>query len=411
MVVGAGPGGLLAAGRAAECGAKVVVLERGPKVGRKLRICGKGRANITNIADLPEFIAAFGENGKFLYGPFSRFFRDDILGLLETLGVPCKAERGGRVFPCSDNAHDVADALERWAKDAGARFRFNARVKSLTHADGRVTGVILESNEEITGDAVIIATGGMTYPATGSTGDGYVMARQVGHSVVDPRPALTAMVTAETWPQSAAGVTLRNVRASLFLTVDGEKPRLIGREMGELLLAKFGVSGPIILRLSRPAAQHLGLGTLELLIDLKPALTDEQLELRFDRELVGEQHFRNYLPELLPKSLVKVFPEMCGIDPYKPLRQISRLERKEIIRALREMKLTITRMRPPEEAIVTSGGVELKEIDPRTMESKLVKGLYFAGEVADIDATTGGYNLQSAFTMGWIAGESAAYAE
>lgn len=410
LVVGAGAGGLMAAGRAAERGAKVILLERGPRTGRKLRICGKGRANVTNTAEVKEFIAAFGDNGKFLYGAFSRFFSNHLIALLDRLGVPTKVERGGRVFPVSDDADDVADALERWGRDLGVEIRRNIRV----------VGVIVETVEGVAGvetysgpvrgDAVILATGGMTYPKTGSTGDGYEIAADVGHHIVEPRPALTAMVASESWVSDLQGLSLKNVDARLHLIGEDGKRKLVGKQFGEMLFTHFGVSGPIILTLSRKALDVLKLGKLELTIDLKPALSDEQLDQRFIREFTGTRYFKNYLPELLPRLLIPVFIELSSIPADLPLNRITTHQRRKIIEQLRNLRLTVTSLCPPEEAIVTAGGVDIREIDPRTMESKLVKGLYFVGEVIDIDATTGGYNLQAAFSTGWVAGENAAKA-
>lgn len=396
----------MAAGRASECGARVVLLERGPKTGRKLRICGKGRANVTNTADLQEFIKAFGDNGKFLYGAFSRFFSSHLMLLLQRLGVETKIERGGRVFPVSDDADDVADALERWCRDSGVEIRRGERVEGVEVAE-RVEGVRIGKGV-VRADAVILATGGITYPATGSTGDGYAIAAALGHRVIEPRPALTAMNTEEKWVRELAGLTLKNVEARLVVIGDDGKRTRIGKQFGEMLFTHFGVSGPIILTLSRKALDHLTEGKLELSINLKPALSDEQLTQRFIRDFTATKHFRNYLPELLPRTLIPVYGQLTGIPSDIPLNQITAPQRKRMIELLHDLKLTITGLRPPEEAIVTAGGVDIKEIDPRTMEAKRVKGLYFVGELIDIDATTGGYNLQAAFSTGWVAGESAA---
>lgn len=407
VVVGAGAGGLLAAGRAAEGGADVVLLERGPCTARKLRIAGKGRANVTNTADLDDFIAAFGENGRFLYGVFSRFFRDDLLSLLDRLGVPTKVERGGRVFPASDDADHVANSLERWVRILGVDIRLNTRARSIIVDNGKAVGVTTYS-APARGDAVVLATGGITYPRTGSTGDGYRMAAEVGHHLVSPRPALTAMVCAEDWVVALQGLSLRSVRASLRLIADEADGCVVGSEFGEMLFTHFGVSGPIILSLSRRAGEVLRSGRVELSIDLKPALSDEQLDRRLARDLVGKRRFRNYLGDLLPKTLTPVFVRLSGIPPDLPVHRITAVQRKKVLNLLRDFRLTITGLRPPDEAIITAGGVDVKEIDPRTMESKLIRDLYFVGEVIDIDARTGGYNLQAAFSTGWVAGQSAA---
>lgn len=407
IIIGAGAAGLLAAGRAAECGARAVLIERGPKAARKLRISGKGRANITNMADKNEFIAAFGENGKFLYGAFSRFFRDDLINLLKRLKVETKVERGGRVFPVSDDANEVADTFEAWVRGLGVELRRNVRARSIIIEDGRAAGVDTYSGP-VRGDAVIIATGGITYPKTGSTGDGYRMAAEAGHNVITPRPSLTAMVAAEPWVRELQGLSLKNVEAKLYKIEDAGKQKLIGRQFGEMLFTHFGVSGPIILTLSRKIIDIIGKEKIELSIDLKPALTDEQLDKRLIRDFTSMKHFVNYLPELLPRAMIPVFIKLSGIPEHQPINKITAKERRRMIELLKNFRLEIKSLRPPDEAIVTAGGVDIREIDPRTMESKLVPGLYFAGEVIDIDAITGGYNLQAAFSTGWVAGESAA---
>ena len=423
----------MAAGRAAECGARVTLLERGPRLARKLRISGKGRGNVTNAAELDDFVAAFGRNGKFLYGAFSRFFRDDLLRLLDRLGVPTKVERGGRVFPVSDRADDVAEALERWVRGLGVTIRLDTRVAGVvsglksrnTGAHGRVSGVRTYAGT-VGADAVIVATGGISYPKTGSSGDGYRMAAEVGHEVVPVRPSLSALVAQEHWVRRLQGLSLKNVAATLYL--DGKR---LAREFGEMLFTHFGVSGPIILTLSRLVPDALKQGEVTLSIDLKPVLTEEQLHERLLRDFAPakgvasgvnsrntqhgntgyRRHFRNYLPELLPSTLIPVFIDLSEIPADTPVHKITAVQRKRVVSLLRDLRLTIRAARPVDEAIVTAGGVSVKEIDPRTMESKLVKGLYFAGEVIDIDAITGGFNLQAAFSTGWVAGNGAASAD
>ena len=407
VVIGAGASGLIAAARAAECGAKVLVLERGNRTARKLRIAGKGRANITNTAPLHEFIKAFGENGKFLYGVFSRFFINDLIALFERLGVRTKVERGGRVFPESDDADDIANALERWARELGAEIRLKTRVKGVELSEDNTRVVGVKTHKEILpADAVIIAAGGITYPKTGSTGDGYRIAAELGHRIIKPRPALTAMTAAEDWVTRLQGLGLKNVEAKLL-----SDQKLLGKEFGEMLFTHFGVSGPIILTLSRRAADIVGQTKLELSVDLKPALSPEKLKERFIRDFTGTKSFKNYLPELLPRKLIPVFIELVGIPSNLPINRITAAQRRTIISTLKDLRITITGLRPADEAIVTAGGVCIREINPKTMESKLIKGLYFSGEVIDIDAITGGYNLQAAFSTGWIAGESAADAD
>ncbi len=406
IVVGGGPAGILAAGRAAECVASVVLCEKGPRLARKLRISGKGRGNVTNTADLDEFIEAFEPNGKFLYGAFSRFFRDDLLDLLRRFGVEAKVERGGRVFPVSDKASDVADALERWMASTGVSVKLNARTRSITLANGRVSGIGLYGGS-MPADAVVLATGGASYPGTGSTGDGYAMAREVGHTIVKPEPALSAMVTRESWVADLQGLSLRNVEASLMVDQGGRRKRLAS-EFGEMLFTHSGVSGPIILTLSRTARWRLKAGPLELSIDLKPALSAEQLHARLIRDFTQTKQFGNYARALVPRLLADILPALCEIEPHKPVNSITAAERARIVSLLKGLNLTVTSLGSLEEAIVTAGGVPIGEIDPRTMMSKLVPGLFFAGEIIDIDAETGGYNLQAAFSTGYVAGEAAA---
>lgn len=399
---------MMAAGRAAECGADAVLLEKGPKLARKLRISGKGRGNITNTADLNEFIEAFAPNGKFLYGAFSRFFRDDLLDLLRRYGVETKVERGGRVFPESDRAADVADALQRWMESVGVRIKTSFTAKSIAVADGKVAGIEVYGGR-MSAEAIVIATGGASYPKTGSTGDGYAMAREAGHTIIAPEPALSAMVTKEDWVSDLQGLSLKNVEASLLAEQSsGAQPTKIASEFGEMLFTHFGVSGPIILTLSRAARSYLKSGSVVVSIDLKPALSEEQLHAKLIREFAQAKHFANYLRGLLPRLLADVFAYLTGIDPAKPVNTITSEERTRIVRTLKDLRVTATRLGPLEEAIVTAGGVPISEIDPKTMMSKLVDGLFFAGEVIDIDAETGGFNLQAAFSTGCVAGEAAA---
>lgn len=402
IVIGGGAAGLLAAGRSAECGAKVILLERGPVLARKLRISGKGRGNITNTAVLEDFIAAFGPNGKFMYGAFSRFFRDDLLQLLNKLGVPTKSERGGRVFPSSDQAEDVVMAFERWIKSLGVQIKYNTRVKRIMVEDGKAGGVETYSGP-VRADKVILATGGISYPKTGSTGDGYIMAQELGHEIVPPRPSLSALVAEEPWVKRLQGLSLRNVKAALYL--DAKK---ITQEFGEMIFTHFGVSGPIIFTLSKQAADALKDGKVALSVNLKPALSAEQLDQRLVRDFAQTKHFKNYLPDLLPRTLIPVIIDLTGIPADTPVNKITVPQRKDMVRLLHDLRMTIRAARPVDEAIVTAGGVAIKEIDPRSMESKLISGLYFAGEIIDIDAITGGYNLQAAFSTGWVAGDSAA---
>jgi len=410
IIIGGGAGGMLAAGRAAECGARVVLLERNGILGRKLRITGKGRGNVTNTASLEDFITAFGPNGKFLYGAFSRFSNQDLISFLQRLGVPTKVERGGRVFPVSDRAADVVAALESWLRGLEVEIRTGVRAMgiethehSLASEEGRraVSGVRIFGGV-MRADAVVLATGGITYPRTGSTGDGYKMAEELGHTIIPPKPSLSALETKEAWVAELQGLSLRNVAVTMYAS--GKK---ISKQFGEMLFTHFGVSGPIILTLSKQYAALEDKSNVLLSINLKPALNREQLDERLIRDFAQTRKLKNYLPQLVPRSLVPVFLKLTGIPPDIPVNKISALQLKTVVDLLTDLRLTVAGNRAADEAIVTAGGVCIKEIDPRTMESKLVRGLFFVGEVIDIDAVTGGYNLQAAFSTGWVAGESA----
>jgi hypothetical protein len=419
IVIGAGPAGLVAAGQAAEQGATVLLLEKMDRPGRKLRITGKGRCNLTNVAPLSDFIAHFGPNGRFLRQAFSRFFTPDLVAFLEGLGVPTVTERGGRVFPASQEATDIVDALLRWVRDCGVALHTRSPVERLLVEGERVTGVRIAGNQVSSekpgfsdskrlhrAAAVIVATGGASYPATGSTGDGYRLAESVGHTVVPIRPALVPLETAGDVAPRLQGLSLRNVTVRLW--VDGKKQ---GDLFGEMLFTHFGLSGPTVLSLSRQAVDALRLGqSVRLSIDLKPALDERKLDARLLRDLDahGKQQFRTLLKGLLPRKLIPVCLDLTGIPPEKLAHQITAQERKRLRAWLKDFRLQVTGHRSFREAIITAGGVDTREVDPRTMASRLVEGLYFAGEVLDVDADTGGYNLQAAFSTGWLAGRSAA---
>jgi predicted Rossmann fold flavoprotein len=397
---------MMAAGRAGECGADVLLLEKTPRLGNKLRLTGKGRCNVTNMASLRTFVSHYGETGPFLYGAFSRFFVQDLMAFLNTRGVPTVVERGGRVFPVSNDARQVAAALEGYLLANGVRVRRSCPVGHLLLEGERIHGV-RASGSEIGGPAVVLATGGASYPRTGSTGDGYQLAAEVGHHIVPVRPSLVPLVVEEQWVGRVQGLSLRNVQATLFL--DGDE---IGQEFGDLLFTHFGVSGPVVLTLSKRAVDALSRGEVSLSINLKPALSARALDERLQHELDshGRRQMQSMLAQLLPHKLVGVFLELLAIPPEKPSHQISAPERKRIAVLLQDVRIRIKASRPIAEAIVTAGGIDTTEIDPRTLESKLVHGLYFCGEVIDVDADTGGYNLQAAFSTGYLAGESAARA-
>ena len=406
IVVGGGAAGLMAAGQAAEVGAETLLLEKMDRPGRKLRIAGKGRCNLTNVAPVSEFIAHFGPNGRFLRQAFARFFNADLVAFFEELGVRTVAERGGRVFPSSGQAQDVVDALVWWIGKQGVTLRTRSPVKRLLVEGGRVAGVQVSRGQIHRADAVIVATGGASYPATGSTGDGYWLAQAVGHTIVPIRPALVPLETAGDIAPRLQGLSLRNVTVRVW--VNGKKQ---AEAFGEMLFTHFGLSGPIILSLSRQVVDTLALGQMVVLsIDLKPALDEGKLNARLLRDLDahGKQQFRTLLKGLLPSKLIPVCIDLTGIPPDKAAHQITSEERKRLQTWLKDFRLEVTGHRPFTEAIITAGGVDVREVDPRTLASRLVEGLYFAGEVLDVDADTGGYNLQAAFSTGWVAGRSAA---
>jgi predicted Rossmann fold flavoprotein len=421
IVIGGGPAGLIAAGKAAELGAETLLFEKMDRPGLKLRITGKGRCNLTNIASLPQFIEHFRPNGRFLRQAFSHFFISELLAFFEELGIPTVIERGGRVFPASGRAQDVVDALAQWIGECGVKLRSRSAVERLNIEGKKVTGVTviktgprMRKDSTITpscgktydADAVIIATGGASYPKTGSTGDGYQLAESAGHSIVQIRPALVPLETHGDIAQRLQGLSLRNVKVQV--RVDGKKR---GEGFGEMIFTHFGVSGPVILSQSRQVVDALCLGQkVELSIDLKPALDHGKLDARLLRELDahGKRHFRTLLKELLPRKLIPVCMEQVDIFPDEVGHQITTRERKRLRIWLKDFRLQVKAYRPFKEAIVTAGGVNTREVEPGTMASRIVEHLYFAGEVLDVDADTGGYNLQAAFSTGWIAGRSAA---
>lgn len=402
VVIGGGAAGLMAAVIAGREGAKVTLLEKMNYVGKKMGITGKGRCNITNACDMSEFIKNTPGNGKFLYGAYERFTNEDLLQLLHDAGLETKVERGGRVFPASDSALDVRNTFMKLMKHYGVDVHLEEPVKKILVDDGTVTGVVTDK-ETYHADAVVIATGGKSYPATGSTGDGYVLASQVGHTITDIRPSLVPIVTEESWVKDLMGLSLRNVELSVIA-----KNKVQATMFGEMMFTHFGITGPIVLSLSHTVGKLMrkkNIGTIGLDINLKPALSPETLDKRLqkDFDLYSKKQLINGMKDLLPSRLIPLIIELAGIDPQKPINQISKEERQQIGYMLQHMPLTVKGLRPVEEAIVTAGGISLKEFNPKTMESKLVKGIYGAGEVLDIDAFTGGYNLQAAFSTGYVA--------
>ena len=402
VVIGGGAAGLMAAVIAGREGAKVTLLEKMNYVGKKMGITGKGRCNITNACDMSDFIKNTPGNGKFLYGAYERFTNEDLLQLLHDAGLETKVERGGRVFPASDSALDVRNTFMKLMKHYGVDVHLEEPVKKLLVDDGVVTGVVTDK-ETYHADAVVIATGGKSYPATGSTGDGYILEAQVGHKITDIRPSLVPIVTEESWVKDLMGLSLRNVELSVVA-----KNKVQAKMFGEMMFTHFGITGPIVLSLSHTVGKLMrkkNIGTIGLDINLKPALSPETLDKRLqkDFDLYSKKQLINGMKDLLPSRLIPLIIELAGIDPQKPINQISKEERQQIGYMLQHMPLTVKGLRPVEEAIVTAGGISLKEFNPKTMESKLVKGLYGAGEVLDIDAFTGGYNLQAAFSTGYVA--------
>lgn len=402
VVIGGGAAGLMAAVIAGREGAKVTLLEKMNYVGKKMGITGKGRCNITNACDMSEFIKNTPGNGKFLYGAYERFTNEDLLQLLHDAGLETKVERGGRVFPASDSALDVRNTFMKLMKQYGVDVHLEEPVKKILVDDGTVTGVVTDK-ETYHADAVVIATGGKSYPATGSTGDGYILASQVGHTITDIRPSLVPIVTEESWVKDLMGLSLRNVELSVIA-----KNKVQATMFGEMMFTHFGITGPIVLSLSHTVGKLMrkkNIGTIGLDINLKPALSPETLDKRLqkDFDLYSKKQLINGMKDLLPSRLIPLIIELAGIDPQKPINQISKEERQQIGYMLQHMPLTVKGLRPVEEAIVTAGGISLKEFNPKTMESKLVKGLYGTGEVLDIDAFTGGYNLQAAFSTGYVA--------
>ncbi len=400
VVVGGGAAGMMAAGIAGSRGLDVVLIEKNKILGKKLLITGKGRCNITNTTDVEGLIGNVPVNNSFLYSAFYTFTNDHVIRFFEELGVKVKEERGGRVFPVSDKASDVVNALEKHVIQNNVKI-INGTVKEICTENKKVNSIILDNGKEIACDAVIIATGGKSYPGTGSTGDGYIFARKLGHKVTRLSPSLVPLETKEEWVTELQGLALKNIEISIK-NVNGKK---IYSDFGEMLFTHFGVSGPVILS----ASSHLRDATnknYQLIIDLKPALTIEQLDKRVQRdfEKYSRKQYLNALNALLPKKLIPIIVRLSKISADKPVHQITKEERKNLVTILKSLTIHIKGFRPIKEAIITSGGVHVDEVNPGTMESKLIEGLFFAGEILDVDAYTGGFNLQIAFSTGYLAG-------
>lgn len=402
-IIGGGPAGIMAAITAAkkDKNAIITVFEKNEKIGRKLMITGKGRCNLTNNCDIDTLLLNIPKNPRFLYSAFNAFSPADLMDFFENAGIPLKTERGNRVFPVSDKAVDIVDALFKLAKENNIKI-VNKAVKEIIFEGDTVKGVLLENGEEFFAESVLLATGGASYPLTGSTGDGYRFAEKTGHTVTELKPSLIPLVCHEGFCSHLSGLSLKNVCLSVF---ESGKKKPIFKEMGEMLFTHFGISGPLVLSASA-YIRHLDKKEYTAYIDLKPALDIDQLDNRILRDFEDQKNkdFQNSLDKLLPKSMISVIVKLSGIGANTKVNQISREQRRQLACLLKALPLHIIGTRPIEEAIITSGGVSVKNINPATMESKIIKGLFFAGEVIDVDAFTGGFNLQIAFSTGYLAG-------
>ena len=402
VVIGGGAAGMLAAGAAGSTGKSVLLIEKNEKLGKKLFITGKGRCNITNNADINEFYQYIPRNPKFLYSSFSMFSNSDLLMLLESLGLKTKEERGGRVFPLSDKSSDVIKALCKYLHENNVSILLDTSVNKINTEDEKIVSVQLNDNSLVYCNSAIICTGGMSYPQTGSTGDGYKLASQLGHTITDIAPSLVPLLAKEDTIKDLQGLSLKNISISVIAN-----DRIIYKDFGEMLFTHYGLSGPIILSSSFYITEYLKKKeTIKISIDLKPALSKEDLDKRIvkDFEKNSRKQYKNSLDELLPKKLIPVIIRLSSINEEKEVNQITKEERTRLVDLLKNFEFTITGTRPVSEAIITSGGVNIKEINPKTMESKIISGLFFAGEILDIDAFTGGFNLQIAFSTGYNAG-------
>lgn len=403
IVIGAGPAGLMAAGKAAERGFDTVLVEKNDRVGKKLLISGKGRCNITNITDIEGLIENIPGNGNFLYSAFYTFSNEDLIKFLNELGLKTKVERGGRVFPESDKASDVVETLLKFIHKNGVKLFLKSPVQEIKAAGGRVRSVVLRDGRELLCDSVVLSTGGVSYPGTGSTGEGFEMVKKLGHTVTDLKPSLVPLITEEEWVKDLQGLSLKNV--SIILKDKGGKK--IYSDFGEMLFTHFGVSGPVILSASRHILD-CNYKDIKLIVDLKPALNEDKLDERLKRdfEKYSRKQFKNSLDELLPQKMIPVIIRLSNIPPDKFVNQITKEERKNLLKLLKNFEMNIIGSRPVKEAIVTAGGVSTDEINPSTMESRIIQGLFFAGEIIDVDGYTGGFNLTIAFSTGYLAGIS-----
>lgn len=409
IVAGGGAAGMMAAAAAAEAGAKVVLYEKNEKLGKKLFITGKGRCNLTNACDMDQLFENVVTNPRFLYSAFYGYDNRAVMDFFEKAGCPLKTERGGRVFPVSDHSSDVISALAEQLKKRNVDIKLNQAVKGLAVKDGHIKGVRLADGGIREADAVIVATGGLSYPLTGSTGDGYRMAAAAGHTLTETAPSLAPLVIEEKWCRELQGLSLKNVNVAL--AQKGKKPFYEG--FGEMLFTHFGVSGPLVLSASSYYVKQKKRENIMLSLDLKPVLTEEQLDRRLlkDFEENKNKQFKNSLGALFPSKLIPIMVKLSGIDGEKKIHEVTKEERQHFVRLIKHMEMTVTGTRDYNEAIITRGGISVKEVNPSTMESKCSAGLYFAGEVLDLDALTGGFNLQIAWSTGHLAGISAALGE
>ncbi|MDY6328250.1 MAG: NAD(P)/FAD-dependent oxidoreductase [Lachnospiraceae bacterium] len=404
IVIGAGAAGMMAAYSSALCGNKVTVFERNEKAGKKLFITGKGRCNITNDSDVETILNNIITNRKFMYSAIYSFSNEDVKAFFEENGLHLKVERGNRIFPVSDKSSDVINTLKKALRNENVEIEYNTFVKDLIVEDNTVKGVVLEEGRKVYADKVIMATGGMSYPVTGSDGKGFDILRKYGHTITDLSPALVPMNVKEEFAKELQGLSLKNVTIAFFRKEGDKKP--VYEEFGEMLFTHFGISGPIVLSGSSVVGKYLKEGNLIAKIDLKPALSKEQLDDRILREFTNgiNKDIVNVMDNLLPKKLIPVMLDYCEIEPHKKVNSISKEERNRMVEAFKGLKLTVTSLRGFNEAIITQGGVKVKEVDPGTMESKIISNLYLAGEMLDVDALTGGYNLQIAWSTGRLAG-------
>lgn len=404
IVIGGGPAGMMAAGRASEQGTRVFLIEKNPTLGQKLLITGKGRCNFTNVDyDIKAFAEKFGKNGKFLYAALHKFGYEDTKRFFKKQGVKNKIERGGRVFPKSDQASDVLAALQHYLEIKNVAIKTNMKVKMFVVNNNKINKIILANGEELRADKYILCTGGKSYPSTGSSGDGYKWLAEMGHTIVPPRPSLTPIIVKEKWVKELEGLSLKNVDISIY-----QNNKKADSRFGEAIFTINGLSGPIILDMSKKIGELLEKGEAELRIDFKPALSFDVLDKRIQRDFqeLSNKIFKNSLDSLLPKKIIPVILTLSGIDPLKKINSVTKEERKTLLHLLKEFKLNIASTDGFDNAIITTGGVALKEVDPQTMQSKIIENLYLAGEILDLDGPTGGFNLQECWSTGFVAGDN-----